>query len=563
VFFVISGFLMTGIIFRGLENNNFNLFNFYVARANRIIPALAVLCLGLLVFGWFFVEPINYRALGKHIASSVGFISNVIYWSESGYFDGSSHEKWLLHTWSLSVEWQFYIIYPIVLVALKRFLSLDNVKRLIIIGTVLAFSLSVIVTMKWANLAYYLLPTRAWEMMMGGLAFLYPWVLSESKKKVVEFIGLALILGSYAFITSDTPWPGYFALAPVMGSYFMIVSNRQSSVITNNRIFQYLGKWSYSIYLWHWPIVTYLYMAKIREQWLIGILLSLVLGFISFKYIESFKFKRLNHFKYIYMCKPFYMALIVFFLGSCVFFFNGFSERTNLYGGEKSPKRSCSVRSYENPENSCSYFYDDVEWAIIGDSHSIELGYAMAEKLKYKNIGLKQFSYSSCNFYSSESSDCKRWYKEAIDYIYENKNIKNVIVNQRWTKGVRGEGDLTTIDSLLLKLSESKDRVYVVLPFPYLDDTVSRAISEHMLVGNNVSNIKSRTRNEYLKNNELVINHFKGANYPNNVHIINPIDVFCDIDDCYSVKDNLILYFDDNHPSVSASRLIVDHIHLP
>ncbi|MFS1936404.1 acyltransferase family protein [Vibrio splendidus] len=186
MFFVISGFLMTSIIFRGLEDDNFKLFKFYVARANRIIPALAVLCLVLLVFGWFYLTPVDYRALGKHVASSMGFLSNVIYWRESGYFDAASHEKWLLHTWSLSVEWQFYILYPIVLVALKKFLSLENLKRLIVIGTISGFVFSVIATMKWPNPAYYLLPTRAWEMMMGGVAFLYPWSVSEVKKKSIR-----------------------------------------------------------------------------------------------------------------------------------------------------------------------------------------------------------------------------------------------------------------------------------------------------------------------------------------------------------------------------------------
>jgi peptidoglycan/LPS O-acetylase OafA/YrhL len=110
VFFVISGFLMTGIIFRGIEQKNFSILRFYVARANRIIPALAVLCLFLLVFGWFYLTPLDYKALGKHAAGSMGFLSNFMYMRESGYFDAASREKWLLHTWSLSVEWQFYII---------------------------------------------------------------------------------------------------------------------------------------------------------------------------------------------------------------------------------------------------------------------------------------------------------------------------------------------------------------------------------------------------------------------------------------------------------------------
>ena len=116
VFFVISGFLMTGIIFKGLEQQKFSILRFYVARANRIIPALAILCIILLILGWFYLTPQDYKALGKHAASSVTFVSNVTYWLESGYFDALASEKWLLHTWSLSVEWQFYLIYPLVLV---------------------------------------------------------------------------------------------------------------------------------------------------------------------------------------------------------------------------------------------------------------------------------------------------------------------------------------------------------------------------------------------------------------------------------------------------------------
>jgi peptidoglycan/LPS O-acetylase OafA/YrhL len=332
VFFVISGFLMTGIIFRGLEDDNFNLFKFYVARANRIIPALAVLCLALLVFGWFYLTPLDYKALGKHVASSMGFLSNVVYWRESGYFDAASHEKWLLHTWSLSVEWQFYIIYPIVLVVLKRFLSLENLKRLIVIGTLLGFAFSVIATMKWPNPAYYLLPTRAWEMMMGGVAFLYPWNVSETKKKLLEAIGLLLILVSYAFVTSDILWPGHFALIPVLGSYLMIVANQQSSLVTNNKVFQSLGKWSYSIYLWHWPVVVLGYYFDFQYWYLYGLPLSLTLGIISFLLVESIRFKSVYDWREIFKVKPVYMVIFIGVISSAIFIYYNklFKEMTQF-----------------------------------------------------------------------------------------------------------------------------------------------------------------------------------------------------------------------------------------
>lgn len=217
VFFVISGFLMTGIIFRGIEQENFSISKFYIARANRIIPALALLCLVILVFGWFYLMPDDYRILGKHAASSISFVSNFIYWQEVGYFDAAAKEKWLLHSWSLSVEWQFYILYPLVLVAMRRFFSIKTMKSMLLVGTVLGFIFCAIATYKWPNPSYYLLPARAWEMMIGGVAYLYPFTLKENRKKLVEWTGLALVIGSYFLISAENPWPGYLALFPVVG----------------------------------------------------------------------------------------------------------------------------------------------------------------------------------------------------------------------------------------------------------------------------------------------------------------------------------------------------------
>ena len=325
VFFVISGFLMTGIIFRGFENNSFNLFKFYVARANRIIPALAVVCLVLLVFGWFYLVPSDYRLLGKHIRSSIGFFSNVSYFRESGYFDVTSLEKWLLHTWSLSVEWQFYIIYPAVLICFKKCISIKNIKRLLILGTIVGFFGCVYVTIRWPNPAYYLLPTRAWEMMLGGLAYIYPIYLKNSQRKGLESLGVASIICSYLFLSSGTPWPGYLAIFPVFGAYLILISNRQNSLITNNPVFQTLGKWSYSIYLWHWPVVVFGYYFEVTSWIYTGLPISIVLGWLSFSYVEKIKFKSFNQWQNILCIKPLYAAIVLGILGSYIFNLNGFN----------------------------------------------------------------------------------------------------------------------------------------------------------------------------------------------------------------------------------------------
>lgn len=230
VFFVISGFLMTGIIFRGIEKEDFSVLKFYLARANRIVPALTLLCVVLLICGWYFLTPSDYKTLGNHAISSIAFLSNFIYYLGSGYFDADSHEKWLLHTWSLSVEWQFYVIYPLLLLALRKFVSINKLKIAVVVATIFGFTFSAWATYKYPSASYYLFPMRAWEMMAGGIAYLYPIYLSRSNRRLVECIGIALIIASYLLISSDDLWPGYLAIFPVLGSFLVIQADRKSVV---------------------------------------------------------------------------------------------------------------------------------------------------------------------------------------------------------------------------------------------------------------------------------------------------------------------------------------------
>lgn len=321
VFFVISGFLMTGIIFKGIEEKKFSLIKFYIARANRIIPALSVLCFVLLILGWFYLTPLEYKALGKHVASSISFISNIVYWRESGYFNTASNEKWLLHTWSLSVEWQFYVIYPIILVLLSKFFSIKTIKLILVAGTILGFIFCIISTYKWPNPSYYLLSTRAWEMMLGGIAYLYPLTVKESRKKLFELAGIILIIGSYFLISSDNLWPGYLAIFPVSGAFLIIQAQYNNSLITGNILAQKIGSWSYSIYLWHWPLVVTIYIFSLDKNYAyVGIILSILLGFLSYKYIEKINFRNnFQSFISYLKCKPLYIAGLVGFLGVVVF----------------------------------------------------------------------------------------------------------------------------------------------------------------------------------------------------------------------------------------------------
>ncbi|WP_231701293.1 acyltransferase family protein [Alteromonas stellipolaris] len=328
VFFVISGFLMTMIIVKGLEKESFSILSFYKARVRRIIPALAVLCFVLMFLGLFLLSPIDYLNLGKHSAASLTFLSNIVYWTESNYFNPSSNEKWLLHTWSLSVEWQFYLIYPVALVLLRKLLTLNQLKVVIAISTILALLLSILVTMKSSSAAYFLLPTRAWQMLAGGLVFLYPVNLKANTKSPIQLIGLLLIVTSFFIFTSATPWPGYASLLPIIGACLVLVSNNGESLLVNNKITHALGKWSYSIYLWHWPIVVAGYYFELGEHWwIVGVPLSVILGATSFKFIESKTLSDFHLEKLKYALRPLPFAAMSALIGMLIFYTNGFLFR--------------------------------------------------------------------------------------------------------------------------------------------------------------------------------------------------------------------------------------------
>ena len=292
VFFVISGFLMTAIIISGLEQGRFSLWGFYLARARRIIPALLVLCISLLVLGWFWLPSADYKILGAHAATALAFVSNLKFWREAGYFDAASHEKWLLHTWSLSVEWQFYILLPLGCLLLWHWLGRTAVKWALVAAGLLSLLLSIYVSARWPEAAFYLLPTRAWEMLAGGLVWWATRTQPMPRKMAVlaEGVGFALIIISILCFDPAMQWPGYLALVPVLGAMCVLAANRSDSWLTANFIARRVGASSYSIYLWHWPLVVAL--VYVNEQynplWIgAALLLTILLGEASLRWVEN------------------------------------------------------------------------------------------------------------------------------------------------------------------------------------------------------------------------------------------------------------------------------------
>ena len=329
IFFVISGFLMSSIIFTGIALNGFSTLTFYTARANKIIPPLGVLCFALLLLGWFLITPFEHKILIEHIVGSLGFFSNLIYIDELRVVDDMNAippSMWLLHTWSLSVEWQFYIIYPLILIIMHQFISMENIKKTLLCFTIISFIIGVITTYTDYFSAYHLLHTRVCGMLLGAIIYLYPMKLERNQQKIAEYLGLILIIATYLFYPGNytyTPWPGYFVIFPLIGAFLMLQAQRNDSFITGNVLFQQIGTCSYSIYLWNLPIVFSVNYFKLNENFIYcAIPLSFFIGFLSHRYTQKMYFNTKGSFLCFLKSKPILIILLTLFCSMLMYQYN-------------------------------------------------------------------------------------------------------------------------------------------------------------------------------------------------------------------------------------------------
>ncbi|HYW14730.1 MAG TPA: acyltransferase family protein [Allosphingosinicella sp.] len=289
IFFVISGYLMTAIILGGLERGSFSVAGFYLDRARRIVPALAVLVALLLAAGAVFLLPDEYRLLARQAGSSLLFLSNVQHWRETGYFEPGLDQKWLLHSWTLSLEWQFYLLYPLLLPLIVRvFPARRRLLLLLTAAALLSFGLMLVLARLAPAAGFYLLPPRAWELLAGALVYLVP-PLTGRGVRIAQVAGLGLIAASMILIAPDG-WPDGRALAPVAGTMLVILAARTGSRLTGNGIAAWIGLNSYSIYLWHWPVVVALRRSGHSGDWpwiAAGIAVTFLLGHLSYRFVES------------------------------------------------------------------------------------------------------------------------------------------------------------------------------------------------------------------------------------------------------------------------------------
>jgi peptidoglycan/LPS O-acetylase OafA/YrhL len=411
IFFVISGFLITGIVVRELDAEKFSLLAFYNRRVRRIFPALiAVLC-AVLLLGWLWLLPSAYAQLSSDVVASAAFSANIALWLKSGYFDIESAKKPLLHLWSLGIEEQFYLAWPLVLMLAARL----RLNLLAMAGAIaaLSFALNVAMIGKDPIATFYLPFTRAWELLAGGaLAMSFGRIgHGEAASNVRAAVGAALIAVAVLLLDPNRAFPGWWALLPVAGGALLLSAPGAWGCrhLLSNPIFVWFGLISYPLYLWHWPLRVFFTAIKFNELTLIEnwltIGLSIVLAWLTYRFIEiPIRFGRPSPAKVLTLCTGMVVVAIagIFVVENAGLDFRLPPEiralaRVRTQAGEWRAHRCMLDLSHE-----AAYADECVDrnrrplLAVWGDSTAASLMPGLLRAQQQRAFGLAQFTASSC-----------------------------------------------------------------------------------------------------------------------------------------------------------------------
>src|SRR5690349_4919064 len=302
VFFVVSGFLITGLICSGLRDGTFSLSGFYVRRIRRIFPALAVVLAACMATGWLLLFPADYQNMGKHVAASAAFVANFTLWGDAGYLDTPSELKPVLHLWSLGIEEQFYILWPLLVLATWRWRHATMIVATAIFAA--SFTWNVALSGPEPAAAFFLPSTRFWELMVGcilalalsegGLLTFGRWDRGAATiRNTLSLLGALAILAS-AVIVDGRSFPGWWALLPTMGAALVIAAGPGAFIngqVLSRPSLVWLGKISYPLYLWHWPILAFIRHYHLKGptdlmRWG-GIVLAITLASLTYRFVET------------------------------------------------------------------------------------------------------------------------------------------------------------------------------------------------------------------------------------------------------------------------------------
>jgi len=592
VFFVISGYLITTILLADLERGNFSIRRFYERRARRLLPALFVIMAFSTVLAWFWMLPPRFKDFGQALFAVSFFVSNILFWLKTDYFAASAEESPLLHTWSLAVEEQFYIFFPILLFLLWRF----GRNRLFVV--VLVLSVASLIWSEWAwrhvpAANFYLIPSRIWELGAGSLCAFTLHNRIRFQNGWLAALGLTMILVAVFVYDETTPFPSLYAVLPVAGAVLIVLyagPETAAGRLLSLRPVVGVGLISYSSYLWHQPLFAF---ARIGSETppgplMMGLLILATFGLaaLTWRYVEQ-PFRRgpvpvLQGSRAVFSASALGIALFAG-IGIAVHLGNGIAGRFTpiqqdyLRTAKNSPLRStCHSHAARViwPSDACEFHLKGGTVAVFGDSHTVELSYALGTALEPFGLGVRQYSASACppSYGSGRDDLCTRWTDATVNHISADLGITHVIVSYRIESALSGDHigvypDLpnkvnearrteimVALERALEKLVASGKTVIFVDQSPELPDDILDIISRHAAADHplqGVSRVWWDARSRYFDE------HFETLEGMERLHTE---DIFCGDMTCYAGKDGLSFYFDDDHLSVAGASLVAAEI---
>ena len=440
IFFVISGYLITMLITNDLEKERFSILHFYERRVRRLLPALFAMLIICLPVAWFWMLPADLKYFGQSLFSVSIFSSNFFFWLKTGYFDATAELNPLLHTWSLAVEEQYYIIFPLLLMAIWKFNHLSKMLVLITLSAASLIFASVFAAQN-PNFAFYMLPTRAWEILVGGLIAIYciyyhEQPLTKGLKQSLSILGLGLIIFSVLIYDKQVPFPSLYTLIPVIGTGLVILTATNGTIVYKFLSFKplvSLGLISYSAYLWHQPVLAFARYRFVEDLSVLFLFLlclsSMLLAYISWKFIEQpFRNSNIISFKALATISVLSISLIAS-AGLYLHFSNGGINRSppshlqnNFYKEINYQANSNDIYGRncltEVAEMCLLNNLDNNTTLLIGDSHSSDFSHDFKKHMIEKKIGALQLSMGGCSFMPMTFKRDKKC-KEAAELLQE------------------------------------------------------------------------------------------------------------------------------------------------
>lgn len=613
VFFVLSGFLITSIVRKSLLAGDFSFAQFYVRRLKRIVPALLIVLFASTLAAYYFLLPSELVKYTKSLVSAASFISNIYFYNEDPYTSIASELKPLLHTWSLSVEWQYYMIFPAILLALFRI----GKKWILPALTIMLLASLFFANYKAQNdisYAFYMLNTRAWELISGGLCTWMPGrIRSKFFSELFSGGGLCLLIASFILFSDTIVHPSYLTIIPVIGTCFFIIGSAQSN--TFSKFFQikfivYIGTISYSLYLWHQPIFAFYRVQRENISWVSFLpltLLTFTLASISYVFVENIYRKKVSTSQSIL----FYFPLVSLLTVSCLV-----NVETNGLPSRLSPLARDMYENYTQPEfkrldgpvgmkirteslsSSCTMrdpfsacLFGDGSVVVLGDSYAGSFTYALKNNLEKKGKGLIALDYEQCPFVTGlwfgNVAECpeinrRRWsvlkgIKNKKDttiliatnytqFSYPKKETKDPISDGKENitigKVLPSEVAWESFKANITNLMDEGFNVVLIYPIPSVTDDVKNKFFNTIKTSNAI--IQS---NYYEKNTAGMIQAIElgkvlDRTFQDNKHLtkIRPVDIFCKTGRCEIITSKGALYNSGSHLSYTGVQTILDDL---